>query len=333
MTIQSLLAHSLVGRLGDPASRTRDAVATLSEELSTGRVADAGMAMRHDFSALAQAERDLAIHASLRGSVQAGQRLASAAGASFDRIGAEIDLLREAFKPHVTGGAVPGAAEAGAAAEGALRQILAALDLTVDGRAVMAGGRTDVAAHDGADALFADLDALAAAAPDAATLRADVRAYFEGGAYAAARLPAGSPAGIEIRTGIDAEASWRIGMDDPAVIAVLAEVGEAVALTRSAFADDAAARDFYATGMPGNVARAADGAIALRARTGALEARLDAAAEALERGRFDAEGRRDALVGADPYETATRLQDETARLETVYTLTARLSRLRLTDYL
>lgn len=42
---------------------------------------------------------------------------------------------------------------------------------------------------------------------------------------------------------------------------------------------------------------------------------------------------RSALTSADPYETATALKDAEARLQSLYTLTARLSRLNLTDYL
>ena len=42
---------------------------------------------------------------------------------------------------------------------------------------------------------------------------------------------------------------------------------------------------------------------------------------------------RNAIISADPYETATRLQDAQNQLETLFAVTARLSRLSLTDYL
>ena len=42
---------------------------------------------------------------------------------------------------------------------------------------------------------------------------------------------------------------------------------------------------------------------------------------------------RGGMVGVDGYDTATALQETQARLETLYTLTARLSRLKLADYL
>jgi len=39
------------------------------------------------------------------------------------------------------------------------------------------------------------------------------------------------------------------------------------------------------------------------------------------------------LVQLDPYETATRLQHAETQLQLIYTLTARMSRLSLADYL
>ena len=54
--------------------------------------------------------------------------------------------------------------------------------------------------------------------------------------------------------------------------------------------------------------------------------------------RNDAEGTglrimHNRLASADPYEAATALTDAEARLEKLYALTARLSRLSLMDYL
>ena len=56
------------------------------------------------------------------------------------------------------------------------------------------------------------------------------------------------------------------------------------------------------------------------------EARANAQLSALKINRSD-------LLSADPFETATALEDATTRLESLYTITARLSRLSLTDFL
>ena len=56
------------------------------------------------------------------------------------------------------------------------------------------------------------------------------------------------------------------------------------------------------------------------------ETRANAQLSALQISRSD-------LLSADPFETATALEDATTRLESLYTITARLSRLSLTDFL
>lgn len=60
----------------------------------------------------------------------------------------------------------------------------------------------------------------------------------------------------------------------------------------------------------------------------------------IERAEVEVKGERDALemarselIGIDPFETATRLQDAEAQLRSLYALTAKLSRLSLTDYI
>ena len=55
-------------------------------------------------------------------------------------------------------------------------------------------------------------------------------------------------------------------------------------------------------------------------------ARNGAETSALEIARTD-------ILAIDPYRTATELQSTETRLETLYTLTARLSRLSLSEYL
>ena len=71
----------------------------------------------------------------------------------------------------------------------------------------------------------------------------------------------------------------------------------------------------------------------LQARIGASESQIDRARSEV---MAESEGLRIArteLIGADPYETAINLQMAETQLQTLYTLTARLSRLSLTDYL
>jgi flagellar hook-associated protein 3 FlgL len=78
---------------------------------------------------------------------------------------------------------------------------------------------------------------------------------------------------------------------------------------------------------------AKDRLVALRAGVGDAEARIDRARGRTAAERAAAEMARAAIVEADPFRAAAELQAVQGQLETLYAITARLSRLSLTEYL
>lgn len=84
----------------------------------------------------------------------------------------------------------------------------------------------------------------------------------------------------------------------------------------------------------GEIILSAQGAVSeMRARIGSAEARMGEVTLASQAELFSLELARTDIVQADPYETATRLEAVRAQLDTVFTITARLSQLSLTEYL
>ncbi|WP_284267036.1 flagellin, partial [Roseicyclus amphidinii] len=73
--------------------------------------------------------------------------------------------------------------------------------------------------------------------------------------------------------------------------------------------------------------------IRLRSDLGQSEARIEEARSATEAARAALELETARLTDADPYRTATDLKSVETRLEALYLLTARLSRLSLSEYL
>ncbi|MDG1281370.1 MAG: flagellin [Pseudorhodobacter sp.] len=71
----------------------------------------------------------------------------------------------------------------------------------------------------------------------------------------------------------------------------------------------------------------------LSGRLGMEQARIEEAATQNEAERSSLQMARSALLAVDPYEAATRLEDSQNQLETLYAVTARLSRLTLLDFL
>ena len=82
-----------------------------------------------------------------------------------------------------------------------------------------------------------------------------------------------------------------------------------------------------------NLFEASTGVITVRGEVGVLENRLETARTRNSVETDTLAMARAEMVGADPFETATRLQMVQTQLDTFYTLTARLSQLNLTGYL
>ncbi|MGR3292274.1 MAG: flagellin [Paracoccaceae bacterium] len=71
----------------------------------------------------------------------------------------------------------------------------------------------------------------------------------------------------------------------------------------------------------------------LRANVGSAEARIEDATAQNSAEKFALEIARADITAIDPYQTATELEAVALQLETLYTLTVRLSRLSLSEYL
>ncbi|SMO86247.1 flagellin C-terminal helical region [Thalassovita litoralis] len=76
-----------------------------------------------------------------------------------------------------------------------------------------------------------------------------------------------------------------------------------------------------------------DNLTALRADLGFAESRIEEIGAGIAAERVSLNYAREALLGVDEYEAATRLENVQFQLEALYTVTARLSGLSLVDYL
>ncbi|WP_031551136.1 flagellin [Parvularcula oceani] len=216
------------------------------------------------------------------------------------------------------------------AARSAMGAVVTALNARFDGRSLFAGAAAGQPALAPAEAMLSEIGTALSVAPDAASKRAALDAYFApGGGF---------------------EASAYGGADSDAAKVVLPD---GTTLPPAMRADSQAAKDllkglaFVVHGIDLPPMEVVDwvrqGADLIRSGTEALtleEARLGTAlkrlGEATEReadGRLVAAETLDRIVGRDAYEAASETQRLETRLEAAYTLTSRLGRLSLTNFL
>lgn len=222
-------------------------------------------------------------------------------------------------------------------ATGDMASVVAAFNVSAGGRHLLSGAATDTAPLSPAEDILAMTRAIGAAQPTAGQAIAAIDVWFDapaggGGfldaAWHGAPIPEGGVAvgpGTKVRNPADALAAGvRQTLKGLAIAAFAAEPGPAGDPGAAALLIGAAGERLLA---------GAKGLTDLQASVGAAQATVEQAAT-----RNDAEATglkimHNKLASADPYESATALTDAEARLEKLYALTARLSRLSLTDYL
>lgn len=306
-----------------------------SAELTTGRAADLSQALRGDWRALNAIEARLGLADAERLAIVEARGFATAAQDALGQVQDRSDALAAVMLGIPFAPTDATLDRAGAEARGAFEAVVGALNQKNADRAVFAGDAADSVPLAPVAAMMADLEAAVSAETTAAGVVAAVEAWFlaPGGGFetlgysgstaplAPLALGAGESAGFSVTA---ADPGLREMMAGFAIGALLdgptlgADTDERLALSRAAAERILSARE------PLTDIRAAIGAT--EAKIARAEARAGAEATALDLARND-------LVAADPLAAATRLETAQTQLETLFALTARVSRMSLVDFL
>ncbi len=316
------------------SGRLNRQISVLAGELASGVVADKARHLRGDLTRLASVSRAME-----RALVH--RHTAEAAGLVIGAQQGVIDDIRNMAQARLgdltildqsrSAGAVPAVIDT--MAQG-FSDLVNRLNTSLAGRTLLAGATSDGPAVVSADTL---LDALLAGLPpdtDAADLGTHVAQWFaDGGGFDSAGYVGGPPAKAGLALGQGMTTSAAPTARDAAFRTTLAAFATGALLSRGLYATDPESQRVVLWDAAQALGRANAALTGLAARIGVEEAKL---AEATSRAVAEHTAMtlaRNALIEADPYETATRLEQAMGQLDMVYTLTARLSRLSLVEYL
>jgi flagellar hook-associated protein 3 FlgL len=321
--------------LQQDGTRLRQELQRLTSEMSSGRQADLGRATGGDFVALADISRSLRLSQAFSHSIAEASFAATARQTALERIEAEIDGLGPQILGISAGGNLQDLALALTDGPERLEQAVSALNTRVADVSLFSGNAPDRPALISGAAMLAELRPLVAGAASPADMIATLEAWFlaPGGGFETLAWQGGTGPAAPAILGEGAQTQAAITALDPALREVLAGLaltalaseatGSAAGESRHALVGAAAAR------LQGGE----DALIRLRSDLGAAQARIEEARVTAEAARAGLEIEQARLTEADPYRTATDLQAAQTRLETLYVLTARLSRLTLTEFL
>lgn len=226
-----------------------------------------------------------------------------------------------------------GISAVGKDAGAAFASVIAMLNIRVGETYVFSGQDSDRGALIDAGAILDHLETLTTTAISVQNFEARVVNWFADPAGFSAFAYQGGPEKPPVPIGPEESLSAGPTARDPRLHDTLAGLAMAALIGKGAFAAQTDARAFLAQRAAEKVLTGAESRIAMSAQVGISEQRLALGQVRLQAEKTAMDIARVGIVSADPFETALRLRETEARLESIFTITARLSKLSLVGYL
>ncbi len=305
----------------------------LSTELTTGRVSDAVARVSGDLVPLAGINASLS---RLGGYASVTMETSVFAGVLQTALQTIDDSASSLASSLITAAGTAQPAQIDGVAADALQRFesaISVLNTRFGDRTLFAGvGTTGPAVASGGSILQAIESSLVGLTSGAA-IEAAVSAWFDlpAGYSSSAYLGGSAPSPLGIAPGETVRID--VTANDPAVRATLKGLAMAALLDRGVLAGHPAARQDLAKRAGLSLLESQSGRTQLSARLGRAEAQIEIASARNSAESTALQIARTGMLAADPYETATKLQETQTQLEMIYSITARMTRLSLVDYL
>jgi flagellar hook-associated protein 3 FlgL len=308
-------------------------VQRLSSEMTSGQVSDVAAAVRGDFRPLIAIDASLkriegfraatteaaAFTAAMQGALANVQEMAS------DMTPALLTAANSAQSAHINGVGIDAAQK--------FRSTIALFNTRMGDRAVFAGVETTGTALASAETILAALDAAVAGAVTADEVNTRVTAWFEDPAgFRTLGYTGGAPlAPIPVAPGETAEIT--VTAADPTIRDTLKGMALAAMLDRGVLAANVTERAALAKRAATTLMETGTARSDVVARIGSAEERIDEAASRNSAESLALTIARSDILSIDPFEATSALTDAQTKLEALYSVTARLSRFSLVDFL
>jgi len=311
----------------------KDSITNLSTEVTTGLTARTTQAVRGDYSMLSGIEASLTQLASFKRVANETGALANHMQLALTNISDSGLALSTSLLSASTNTSPTRLDMVASDADQRLQAALAALNTQFGGNSVFAGTATDHSAVTDADTMMTALQGAITGAVSASDIDTAVDVWFADPAGYGATVYQGGAAQGSVDISPDQRVQLGVTAKDPAIAAMLKGMAMATLLQRGALAGNDASRADLAKRAGMVLARATGPFVELMARLGTAEATIISAGVRNEAEKTSLETARLSLLSVDPYEAASKLREAQTQLETLYSVTARMARLSLVNYL
>ena len=307
--------------------------ARVTEEVASGQVSDIKSVLRGNTGYLTDIENDLQTLTGYGVATVEAAQFADTSQTALELVQARVDRLSSVFvsnAPNAVGSILDQFTDD---AEAEMATIVSALNTSSGGRSVFAGRATDQAALAGVDTILTGLRAATAIATTPEELRIEAERWFDDPAgFAATAYTGTDDALVPFRLADDETVSMNVTANNAAFRDILMHVSVAV-LSNDAnfnFSTEDKQAIFQQAGQ--DLLGAQTDLTALRASVGTAQARIDEISTRNATQENALSIARNALLQVDPYEAATELEAVQFQLQSLYTVTARMSDMSFVNF-
>ncbi len=309
-------------------------IARLTEELVTGQTADVRNVLIGNYAFLTDTERKI--------DVLAGYDVATAEAAQFTEA---MQLSLETFSEQVgslsstliSAGISPSGSNTQALttqAKDTFSGLIGTLNSGSAGRQLFSGNTTNQRPMADAEAILADLTAAISGAATPADMLAQATAWFDNPAGFLASAYKGSADAMAAFSVSDGEnVALDVRASDPEFFAGLRGAAVAALATDAAFSLSETEQSELFGLASKELLQGESGVITLQSRVGFAQARIDTITARNAAEVTSLQIARNALLEVDPFEAATKLEEAQFQLQSLYSVTVRMSQLSLVNFL
>jgi flagellar hook-associated protein 3 FlgL len=326
------LAQGLM--LRSRSSALKNDIQTLTLELSSGRTADISKKLGGDFSILADIENRLTQVAGYAAGTQETAHFAEAMQINLGALGAlSLDLGNDLVSTMPSNLAGQRAHMSGVAQE-QLTHAITLINGSAAGRSLFAGMATDGAAVADSQTLLSALRTEVTGLTAASDIEAAIDAWFAAPAGYRDTMYQGAAQNLgPMRISETERVTLSLNADGEDFRQVLRNLAVAALASDPALTLDGDTQNALLSSAGYGLLSAQDSLTQTRAELGFAQARIDEVATRNAASRLSLEYAQSGLLDADPFETATRLEEVQFQLESLYAVTVRSSQLSLLRFM
>ncbi|MDO5632168.1 MAG: flagellin [Paracoccus sp. (in: a-proteobacteria)] len=337
MSINSIGDNARAYALQNATNRLKSTIDVLSSELNSGKVADITQRVRSNLQPLHHIESRADIlqqfklnSAEITAQVDIMQAVLGDVHSKVEKLGVSLMAVVVADSPQVVSTHSHEASQA-------FQSAIAQLNTSVAGVHIFSGIETDHAPLVSADRILAEIEVVVSGATSAAEVNALLDDWFSAPAGEDGFLDfaySGSQgASRQVRVSEYDKAVVDIDASHPALRDTLKFMALGALVNRGVLSESPSdQREILRLSGAGLLNNGAD-VVGLRSKLGLTQQQIETTYTQNASALATYEIARNDIISADPFATSTALMEAQTQLETLYTLTSRLSNLKLVDYL